>query len=141
MAFDFDDLEKWMDKQQLPKGFDLFRQPDWIEDYVRKMMTKAMPAASSVIRQSKAEITESKSYVTVSYPLGENVEISKVRLVAREDHIKLSGLEGERKEVIKLPRLVLPRSCQAVYDGNLLKVKLRRRPRSKRSFEPAIHWD
>jgi len=141
MAFDFEDLEKWMDKQQLPKGFDLFRQPDWIEDYVRKMMIKAMPAASSALSLSKAEISESKSFVSVVYPLGENADMSRIRLVAKEDHIKLSGLEGGRKEIIKLPRLVLPRSCQAAYDGKLLKVKLRKRPRSKRSFEPDIHWD
>ena len=30
-----------------PKGFDVFAQQDWVSDYVRKVMTKALPAAAS----------------------------------------------------------------------------------------------
>lgn len=75
MASRWDELEKWMEYQQLPKGFDVFAQQDWVSDYVRKLMTKAMPAAASVFGNSKADITETKRYIHVTYPLGEDADL------------------------------------------------------------------
>jgi len=135
----FNDLEKWMEKQRLPKDFDMLSQPDWIGEYVRSMMVKAIPAASSVLNASKAKITESKQYMIIIYPLGGNADLSRIRLVAQEDRIRLSGHREGETEVIKLPRMVIPDSCQASYDGTQLKVRLRKRPRNKRSFEAKIH--
>lgn len=139
MASGWDELERWMDGQRLPKGFGtLLDQPDWIEGYVRKMMTRALPAAASVLSGSRADIKETKNFVIVAYPLGEGADIGRLRLVAFEDRIKLYGVKGGKAEIVKLPKLVKPRTCEARYDGSMLKIRLRKRPPSKRSFEAAI---
>ncbi|SFI28790.1 hypothetical protein SAMN02799624_00137 [Paenibacillus sp. UNC496MF] len=138
MALDWEELEQWMEKQQLPKGFDVFRQSEWIENYVRGMMNKAIPAASSAFQTTNANVAETKRFVVVTYPLGEAADLSALRLLAKEDRLKLSGLPGGDAETIRLPKLVLPRTCQAEYDGAVLKVKLRKRPPSKRSHIATI---
>ncbi|SDW58214.1 hypothetical protein [Paenibacillus sp. CF384] len=135
----WEELEDWMDGQQLPKGFDIFRQSDWIENYVRSMMNKALPAVSSALNSASSNIVETKRYVIVTYPLGESADLSALRLVVKEDRVKLSGLVGKSDESIKLPKLVLPRSCHAEYDGAVLKIKLRKRPSSKRVHHATIH--
>ncbi|QHT61889.1 hypothetical protein GXP70_19145 [Paenibacillus lycopersici] len=138
MALNWEELEQWMEKQQLPKGFDMFKQSEWIESYVRGMMNKALPAASAALQTSNANVVETKRYVIVTYPIGEAVEVADVRLIAKEDRLKLSGLPGGGNELIRLPKLVLPRTCQAQYDGVVLKIKLRKRPASKRSHVATI---
>ncbi len=127
-----------MEEQQLPKGFDIFRQSEWIENYVRGMMNKAIPAASSAFQTSNANVLETKRFVVVTYPLGEAADLTAVRLLAKEDRIKISGLPSGDSEVIRLPKLVLPRTCLAEYDGAVLKIKLRKRPPSKRSHVAKI---
>ncbi len=140
MASRWDELEKWMEYQQLPKGFDVFAQQDWVSDYVRKLMTKAMPAAASVFGNSKADITETKRYINVTYPLGEDADLNQLCLLVREDRLKLSGLKGGKDETIKLPKLVVTRSCIARYDGSVLSIKLRKRIPRKREHEAVIHF-
>ncbi|NBC71133.1 Hsp20/alpha crystallin family protein [Paenibacillus sacheonensis] len=138
MALNWEELEQWMENQQLPKGFDVFRQSDWIENYVRGMMNKAIPAASAAFQTTNANVAETKRFVVVTYPIGEGIDLASVRLLAKEDRLKLSGLPGGKDETIRLPKLVLPRTCQAEYDGAVLKIKLRKRPPSKRSHVAMI---
>ncbi|QHW34346.1 hypothetical protein GZH47_28510 [Paenibacillus rhizovicinus] len=138
MALNWEELEQWMERQQLPKGFDMFRQSEWIENYVRGMMNKAIPAASSALQATNANVVETKRFVIVTYPIGETVNLAEVRLLAKEDRVKLSGLPGGGDETIRLPKLVLPRTCQAEYDGAVLKIKLRKRPPSKKSHIATI---
>ncbi|WP_308634537.1 hypothetical protein [Paenibacillus silvisoli] len=134
----WEELEEWMEGQQLPKGFDVFRQSDWIEKYVHSMLNKALPAASAALNSASSNIVETKRHVVVTYPIGESADLSALRLVASEDRIKLSGIAGKDSETIKLPKLVLPRTCSAHYDGSVLTVKLRKRPPSKRSHVATI---
>ncbi|RAP78073.1 Hsp20/alpha crystallin family protein [Paenibacillus montanisoli] len=134
----WEELEEWMEGQQLPKGFDVFRQSDWIEKYVHGMMAKALPAATAALNPASSNIVETKRHVVVTYPIGESVDLSSIRLVVSEDRIKLSGIAGKDAETIKLPKLVLPRTCAAEYDGSVLKIKLRKRPPSKRSHVATI---
>lgn len=140
MASRWDELEKWMEYQErLPKGFDLFSQQDWVSDYVRKLMTKAMPAAASAFGNSKADIVQTKRYINVTYPLGEEADLTQIGLLVREDRLKLSGLKSGKDVTIKLPKLVAARSCVAHYDGAVLRIKLRKRIPRKRGYEAVIH--
>lgn len=138
MASDWEQLEQWMEKQQLPKGFDVFRQSDWIDNFVRGLMNKAIPAASSALQPTNANVLETKRHVIVTYPLGESANTGELQLTAKEDRVKLSGLPGGKSETIRLPKLVLPRTCEADYDGVVLKIKLRKRPASKRIHQATI---
>ncbi|MCQ6560408.1 hypothetical protein [Paenibacillus mendelii] len=136
----WNELEKWLEGQQLPKGFDLFRSPDWVENYVRNMMTKTLPAAAAALSGGSADITETKRFLIVTFPLGEAADLSRVRLLVREDRLRIIGMSGGKAETVILPKLILPQSCNAQYDGTVLKIKLRKRPARKRVHEADIHW-
>ncbi|BBH19593.1 hypothetical protein Back11_09380 [Paenibacillus baekrokdamisoli] len=138
MTSGLDDLEKWMEHKRLPKGADIFTQQDWIGDYVRKLVTKALPEAASVLGSFQAEIKETKRYIHVTYPLGEETDVKQIGLLVREDRLLISGLKGGESETIKLPKLVAIRSCMAEFDGATLHIKLRKRLPSKAEHEAVI---
>ncbi|MCU6707710.1 hypothetical protein M6D81_03220 [Paenibacillus sp. J5C_2022] len=144
MTSKWDDLERWMEGQQLPKGFEIFREPDWVENFVRKMMTKALPEAAGLLGSSSstsAEFSETKQYLQVKYRLPTGYDRYAISLHVREDRVRVDGLPSGKHEVIKLPKLVKPRICRAVVRGGILLVKLRKRQRLHRYHEHGIQWE
>lgn len=141
MASNWDDLERWMEGQQLPKGFEVLREPDWVERFVRKMMTKSLPEIAGKITGTGTSATkESKLYITVIYKLPPGAERDKIRLFVREDLLRIEGLPGGKSETVKLPKLVKPQVCQAAIRDGELQVKLKKRQRLRKVHEHSIHW-
>ncbi|MFD0958673.1 Hsp20/alpha crystallin family protein [Paenibacillus chungangensis] len=144
MTSKWDELERWMEGQQLPKGFEIFREPDWVENFVRKMMTKALPEAAGLLGGSSstsAEFSESKQYLQVKYRLPSGFDRNAISLHVREDRVRVEGLPGGKRELIRLPKLVKPRICRAVVREGVLLVKLRKRQRLQRYHEHGILWE
>ncbi len=139
MASGWDELERWMERQQLPKGFEMLKEPDWVEKFVRNMMTKALPeAAGAIVHSSAAEVTEGKRYLRVKLALSPGAETGDIRLFLREDLLRIEGLPGGKPRNVKLPKRVNPRYCRAaVRDGSLL-VRLEKRPGGGRWHEHGI---
>jgi len=140
MASKWDELERWMEGQRLPQGFEVLREPDWVERYIRKLMTKALPEAAGAMNASKAAFTESEQYLIVKIKLPEHAVKEELRLFVREDRLRIEGLQRGAKEEIKLPKLVKPRICKAIIRDEILHVKLRKRPMSRTYYESAIRW-
>lgn len=141
MASKWDDLERWMERQQLPKGFELLREPNWVEQYVRKMMTKALPeAAGAMIGSGSASFSETRHFVHVKIDLPNDYEREQLKLFVREDRLRLEGLPDGKVETIKLPQLVKPRVCQTLIKDDVLKVKLKKRPPLRSYHEAIIKW-
>jgi len=140
LASKWDELEKWMEGQRLPKGFEVLREPDWVEKFVRKMMTKALPEAAGAITAAHASFSETEQFLLVKYKLPDNTERDQLRLFVREDRLRIEGLPGGKPDIVKLPKLVKPRICKAVVQANTLKVKLRKRPLNRGYHEAAIRW-
>lgn len=139
VASKWDELERWMEGQRLPKGFELLREPDWVEQYVRKMMTKALPeAAGAMIGKGMATFSESRHFLQVKIILPDGIEREMLRLFVREDRLRLEGLPGGKTETIKLPKLVKPRICKTLLKNGILQVKLRKRPGLKTYYEAVI---
>lgn len=141
MASKWDDMEKWMERQQMPKGFELLREPDWVEQYVRKMMTKALPEAAGVmIGGGSATFSETRSYLNVKINLPTGFEKEQLRLFVREDRLRLEGLPGGKPEIIKLPKLVKPRVCKTLVKDGVMQVKLQKRPPNRTYHETVVRW-
>ncbi|MNZ92350.1 hypothetical protein D3C78_1113730 [compost metagenome] len=135
----WDDLERWMERQQLPKGFEVLREPDWVERYVRKMMTKALPeAAGAMIGNGEASFSEAGQFIIAAIKLPAGYDKDRLRLYVREDRLKLEGLPDGKIETIKLPKLVKPRVCKTLLKDDVLKVKLRKRPTIRTYYEAII---
>lgn len=141
VASKWDDLERWMEGQQLPKGFEVLREPDWVERYVRKMLTKALPeAAGAIIGSSSVTFSETAQYVIVKINLPSGFEREKLRLFVREDRIRIDGFPNGKSETIKLPKLVKPRVCKSLLKENVLHVKLQKRKTNRTYHEHVIRW-
>ncbi len=139
MASKWEELERWMEGQRLPRGFEVMREPDWVEQYVRKMMTKALPeAAGAMVGGGLASFSETRSFIQVKIRLPEGCGLERLQLFVREDRLRLEGLPGGKTETIKLPKLVRPKWCQALHKGGTLLVKLKKRPLSKTVYEAVI---
>jgi HSP20 family molecular chaperone IbpA len=139
VASKWDELERWMEGQRLPRGFEVLREPDWVEQYVRNMMTKALPEAAGVmIGGGSASFSETRGFVHVKIKLPEGSDLEQLRLLVREDRLRLEGLPGGKAETIKLPKLVRPKWCQALHKNGTLRVKLKKRPTSRTVHEAVI---
>ncbi|MGO4107325.1 Hsp20/alpha crystallin family protein [Paenibacillus sp. YAF4_2] len=140
----WDELERWLDGQRLPKGFDVMKEPDWVEQFVRKMMTKSLPAAAnSILDQAEEEgisFFETHHFLLVKFHLPREVNREDLRLLVRDDRLRIEGLPNNQKETIKLPKLVQPKICRALVKNFVLQVKLRKRPRAGAYYEADIRW-
>ncbi len=141
VASKWDDMERWMERQQLPKGFELLREPDWVEQYVRKMMTKSLPeAAGALIGGGSATFSETRHFVHVKINLPNGYDKELLRLFVREDRLRLDGLPGGKSETIKLPKLVKPRVCKTLVKNDVLHVKLQKRPTNRNYHEAIVRF-
>ncbi|MBH5318094.1 Hsp20/alpha crystallin family protein [Paenibacillus sp. GSMTC-2017] len=141
MTSKWEDLERWMEGQKLPRGFDVLREPDWVEHFVRKMMTKALPdIAGHMSATTSAAISESKQFLGVKFKLPDGCKRDDIRLLIREDMIRIEGLPGGKHELIKLPKLVQPRLSRATVKAGVLHVKVRKRMRGRKVNECPINW-
>lgn len=141
VASKWDDLERWMETQQLPKGFELLREPHWVEQYVRKMLNKALPEAAGVrIGGGSATFSETDHYVLVKIKLPDDYDKELLRLFIREDRLRVDGLPNGKKETVKLPSLVKPRVCKTLLKGSVLQVKLQKRPVNRTYHEAIVRW-
>ncbi|MBB3114408.1 hypothetical protein FHS18_006529 [Paenibacillus phyllosphaerae] len=138
MASQWEELEKWMQGQQLPKGFDLFRNPDWVENYVRSLVTKSLPSAAASLGTGLADIKETKRSLVITYPLGEEADLTKLRVLIREDKLRIAGMAEGKGETITLPKLVVPSKSSVHYEGASLVVKIMKRQPRRRVHEAEI---
>ncbi|WP_336604312.1 Hsp20/alpha crystallin family protein [Paenibacillus sp. MMS18-CY102] len=142
----WDELERWMQEQQLPRGFEALKNTGWIERYVKTMMTKAMPEQMAQTVQasqqghSRAETFETHHFIVVKWPLPQGAHPSSLRLLVREDRIRIEGLPSGEKETVKLPKPILPRVCKALCQDGILQVKLRKRPVNRQYYETTIRY-
>ncbi|AJY77293.1 Hsp20/alpha crystallin family protein [Paenibacillus beijingensis] len=142
MGSKWEDMQSWLAKQQLPKGFDMMKEADWVGRLVRQMMTSAMEGQrQNEGGQSRAEFVETQRHLLVKIALPQAAAPDSLRLLVREDRLKITGLPGQEEERIKLPKPVIPRACQAAYRNGILKVKLRKRPFNRSYLETAIRYE
>lgn len=141
MALNWDDLERWLEGQQLPQGFEALKEPEWVERFVRRMMTKSLPdIAGRITGKGSAAVTESKQFITVKFKLPSGCEQTAIRLYVKEDLLRIEGLPGGRHEIVRLRKLVKPGVCRAVVKNRMLYIKLRKRTGYRKLYEHPIHW-
>lgn len=141
MASRWEELERWMEGQQLPRGFEVVREPDWVEKFVKGLMTKALPEASEHIRDEQAPgFAETKQFITVQCRLQAGTRRGDIALYVREDRLRIVDRESGNRRLIPLPVLVKPRICHAAVKNGILYIKLRKRPRLLKYVEQPIRW-
>ncbi|PWW05689.1 hypothetical protein DFQ01_104251 [Paenibacillus cellulosilyticus] len=136
----WDDMEQWMKKQQLPRGFEALKDTGWVERYVKSMMANAMPEKPAMPGSSNAETFETHHFIVIKWKLPRGVHPSSLRLFVREDRIRIEGLPEQKRETIELPKQVYPRVCRALCQDGVLQIKLRKKPFDRRYYETPIRY-
>ncbi|GMK37999.1 hypothetical protein PCCS19_10530 [Paenibacillus sp. CCS19] len=136
----WDEMEQWMQKQQLPRGFDALKDTGWVERYVKSMMANAMPEKPAMPGHSNAETFETHHFIVIKWNLPRGVRPSDLRLFVREDRIRIEGLPQQQRETIDLPKQVNPRVCKALCQDGVLQIKLRKKPVDRRYYETPIRY-
>lgn len=140
MGSNWEEMQRWLAKQQLPKGFDMLKEADWVGRMVKQIMTSAMEGQQQQNAKPRTEFVETQRHLWVKIVLPQTVSPGDLRLMIREDCLKITGLNNREEERVKLPKPVIPRASQAFCLNGILKVKLRKRPVDKAYVETAIRY-
>src|SRR5689334_19131277 len=84
---------------------------DWLNQYVKEMMTKSKPAATVQTQQLlRIETVKDAKNVDVNIRLATGTDIQQLQLFATSERLKVTGLPNGKKRIIRFPCLVYPRS-------------------------------
>ncbi|QYR22589.1 Hsp20/alpha crystallin family protein [Paenibacillus sp. sptzw28] len=101
----------------------------WVDKYVQDAMTQFLPKPVSIKSQTKKnlqmEIFETHKNVIVKLHFSEE-EVRNITVFAGINRIKLEGLPGNTRKIIKLTTYVIPESCSAVFRNGILQLHMRK---------------
>jgi hypothetical protein len=133
------DLRKWLGKDMpwdLVSKWNEEGEGDWLNQYVKEMMTKSKPAATVQSQQLlRIETVKDAKNVDVNIRLATGTDIQQLQLFATSERLKVTGLPNGKKRIIRFPCLVYPRSGKVELKMDQLLVRFRRRPPSKTEYE------
>ncbi len=142
MDFKWSDLEKWLENQKFPKSIEALKEPGWVEQFVRNMLSNAMPETRSATDEDvEVSFNESEQFLVLTFfpPAGSNIR--KLRIQTREDAIRISGLPNGGSKEIELPKLVRAKQCRAYMKDGAVKIKMRKRIGNRSWTEYSIRSD
>lgn len=133
----------WLDKENLPSAADLLGSPDWIEKYVRRTISQAIPASMAPlpagVKEPSPEVFDTHHFVIVKCKLPRRLKAHELRLFVRPDRVKLDGWPDGPK-IVRLPVPVDPRDCRALCRDGLLQIKLRKKQLNRMYHEVDIRF-
>ena len=128
MEFNWSDLEKWLESQKLPEGFEMLREPGWVEQFVRNMMSRSIPESEEAFHNEiNVAVTESDQFVHLSFMPPPGCQIRRLRIKAREDAVRISGFPNGASKEVSMPALIRAKECRAYYKEGIVRIKLRKR--------------
>jgi HSP20 family molecular chaperone IbpA len=115
---------------------DILGKPAWVENYVQKFLSKALPSAVGSTGNGGGrvsfEVFETHDHVIAKIKLPAKENPRALQVFVRSDRIKLVGLLNGKSEHIPLPAQVAPKTAKARFKNGVLQVQVRKR----RSKEP-----
>ena len=128
MEFKWSELEQWLENQKLPQGFEMLREPGWVEQFVRNMMSKSIPETEKVFNNNiDVAVKESEQFVHLSFMPPAGCQIRKLRIQTREDLVRISGFPNNAVKEVPMPALIRAKECRAYIKDGIIRIKLRKR--------------
>jgi|GEM_PF-762962 len=137
---DWQELRKWLGKDipwKLAENWDRTGDDDWMNNYVKQILQNAKSGTNAPDRSAlRTEIKQDGKYVRVAIRLAPEVDLRALQLMATSDRLKINGLPGDKKRVIRFPGPVYPRTGKAKMkaDRQIL-IRFKRRPPEKSEYE------
>jgi HSP20 family molecular chaperone IbpA len=152
MGSRWDQMQEWLARQQLPKGFEMMKEPEWVARIVKQMMEGALsgnPSAGlsgmqdtadkakktedfkAAISSLGAQWSENKDYLLLKLPLQGEADVQTLRVRVKEERLRIDGLPGQRPHSMPLPAPVQPRSARAIIKEGVLRVRLKKKQPGK----------
>ena len=137
---DWKELRRWLGKDipwEMAENWDRTGDSGWMNDYVKKLLQNAKAGVSASERAAvQIETRQEGKYVRVAIRLAPEVDVRALQLTTTSERLKISGLPGGKKRVIRFPCLVYPRTGKAVMKKERhIVVRFKRRPSEKSEYE------
>jgi len=128
MEFKWNELEKWLENQKLPQGFEMLREPGWVEQFVRNMMSKSIPETEKIFNSDiDVAVKESDQFIHLSFMPPVGCQIRKLRIQTRENLVRISGFPNGLTKEVSLPAMIRAKECRAYMKDGIVRIKLRKR--------------
>jgi hypothetical protein len=139
---DFKEIQKFLGRElpwKLVEQWDKANDSAWLNEYVNKILQKAKlpPQAPKAEEKAvvKAETARGEKYVNVSILFSSQVHPEDLRLHATSERLKIVGLPGNRKHIVRFPCLVYARTGRASWNNRRLTIRFKRRPGDRQEVE------
>jgi len=131
----WDNIEQWFKEQSRSQNWEFLKESEWFEKWLKTFVQSVETQSKN--REHKEEnssIKESKTQLEVIYKLPQQVIVEDILLFVREDCVKLEGLPNDARKIIRLPSLVRPQHCKAVYKDGYLRIRLAKRDKPMKYY-------
>lgn len=137
---DWQELRRWLGKDipwKMAENWDRAGDANWMNDYVKKLLQNAIAGANASERATvQAETRQGGKYVSIAIRLAPEVDVRSLQLMATSERLKIRGLPGGKKRVIRFPSLVYARSGKAIMKNERqIVLRFKRRPPEKNEYE------
>jgi hypothetical protein len=136
---DFKEIRKWLGNDfpwKMAEQWERDNDNSWLNQFIRGVMDNANQWVQAERKGwLQTETKKDEKHVVVSIALPSDAEQRDLRLFATSDRLKIFGLPSDRKQIVRFPCLVLPRSGRVSRKNNRLIVKFRRRPAGRDEVE------
>ncbi|WP_281887995.1 Hsp20/alpha crystallin family protein [Paenibacillus sp. YYML68] len=115
----------------------------WIDGYIKEVLQKSMPRAE--VQQLKhhyhTELFETHKSVIAKIHVPDKAEARKIRVLVNMSVLRLDGLPDNRSQTLRLPSLVMPGTCKAVYKNGILQLHMRKQTSENPFYEIDIRFN
>ncbi|CAM3685870.1 Hsp20/alpha crystallin family protein [Marinicrinis lubricantis] len=130
-SFDWKSLEQLLGTSLpfIPKGMrEQIQSGSWVESYVQDMMKKMMPGAASAEQHSPLEYEEFETHkdLIVKIHIPKSVHPRALRLQIGRGTLRITGLPGDKKQLIHLSTTVDHLHCKATCKNRILLIRMRK---------------
>ncbi|THF72590.1 hypothetical protein [Cohnella fermenti] len=136
---DFKEIQKFLGRElpwKLLEQWDKANDNAWLNEYVNKIMQKAKsPPRSGEKAVVKAETSRGDKHVNVTLRFAPQVTPEELRLHATSERLRITGLPGGGKHVVRFPGLVYARSGRAAWNDGRLTIRFKKRPEDRQEVE------
>ncbi|WP_159887695.1 Hsp20/alpha crystallin family protein [Paenibacillus puerhi] len=114
----------------------------WVEGYIKDIMKQAMPQAEvkSLKHHYHMEVFETHKNVIVKVHIPDQAQARKARVLLNVSTLRLEGLPQEKTQTVRLPSLISPATCKAVYRNGILQLHMRKQSAEHPFYEIDVRF-
>lgn len=114
----------------------------WLDGYIKEILKKTMPQmeVQTLKHHFHSEVFDTHNNVIVKVHIPDRAQARKIQVLMNADQLRLEGLPDNKTQTIRLPGLVVPTSCKAVYKSGILQLHMRKQTTESPFYEIDVRF-